>query len=429
MMTLNRNIHPDFKSIEHVNIPVPEIITLDNGINAYLFNAGTQDVLKIDVIFEAGSWFQSKPLIAFVVNEMLTEGTVNYTSQEIAEKLDFYGAFIHPSPSKDFGNITLYTLKKHLPETIKVFEDVIKHPVFPEKDLSIYLNKRKQQFQIELEKVTNIARREFNEQLFGTEHPYGRKVEILDYNNLERNDLVSFHEKFYHSGNCKIVVSGKIDKQVTDIINKHLGDKNWKQAHIQHSLQHDISEPIKPISVIEKENVTQSAIRLGKVIINKDHPDFHKLKVVNTLLGGFFGSRLMKKIREEKGYTYGIGSVLITMKHAAYMAIMSEVGKDVTKDAIKDILHEIKILRTTLVTHDELNLVKNYMLGDLLRAFDGAFEISSAYRSIIDFGLDHHYLNQAIDTIKSISPEEIKQIATKYINEESLIQTIAGKYN
>ena len=109
---------------------------------------------------------------------MLTEGTATNTSQEIAEKLDYYGAFLQANPTKDFGNITLYTLNKHLPETIKILADVVKTPSFPKKEIQTFLNKRKQKFQIELEKVTNIARREFNEQLFGTKHPYGKKTNI-----------------------------------------------------------------------------------------------------------------------------------------------------------------------------------------------------------------------------------------------------------
>ena len=426
---LNRQLHPDYKAIEQINIPVPEKVALDNHLKTFLFNAGTQDVLKIDLSFEAGSWHQEKPLVASLVNEMLTEGSKNYTSQQIAEKLDFYGAFIHPSPTKDFGSITLYTLSKHLPETIRVFEDVIKNPLFPEKDLRIHLNKRKQQFLIELEKVTNIARREFNEQLFGSQHPYGRKSEASDYDQLERQDLINFHKKYYHPANCKLIVSGKTDERIIKIINKHLGNNDWQNQQALNSLEYPIPDSPKLVSIVEKEHVTQSAIRLGKITINKDHPDFHKLKITNTILGGYFGSRLMKKIREEKGYTYGIGSNIVTMKNAAFLIIVSEVGKDVTRNAIDDIMNEINILRNSYVSADEMALVKNYMLGSLLRAFDGAFEISSTYRSLIDFDLDENYLHEAIRTIKTISPEEIHQMANQYINEESLIKTVAGKYN
>ncbi len=420
---------PEFKNIENINIPVPEKIYLDNGIETYIIDAGTQEVIKIDVTFNAGSWYQEKPLIATIVNEMLIEGTKNLTSQQIAEKLDYYGAFIHANPTKDYGNITLYTLKKYLPETIKIIGDIIKHPIFPENELKTFLSKRKQQFQIELEKVTNIARREFNEQLFGKNHPYGKKTKLADYDLVNREDVIHFHKRHYHSKNCKIIMSGKINDSDITLLNQYLGSKDWNIKTKAKSLNFDITYQPKMESFIEKGDVTQSAIRLGKIIINKDHPDYHKLNVVNTILGGYFGSRLMKTIREEKGYTYGINSVLVSLKHAEYLVILSEVGANVAKNAIDDILSEIRKLSVKKVSQNELNLVKNYMLGDLLRSFDGPFEISSSFKSIIDLGLDTNYYDKAIDAIRTITPDEIILITNKYLQEDTLIKTIAGKYN
>lgn len=428
-MKLNKKQQPEFKNIENINIPVPEKINLDNGIKTYIINAGTQEIIKIDIIFNAGSWYQEKPLIATIVNEMLTEGTKSLTSQQIAEKLDYYGAFIHPNPTKDFGNITLYTLKKYLPETIKILDDIIKNPIFPEDELKTFLSKRKQQFQIELEKVTNIARREFNEQLFGENHPYGKKTKLKDYDLVNRKDVIQFHKRLYHSGNCKIILSGKIDDSDIKLLNQYLGSKDWSIKTEAKSLNFGITYQPKMESFVEKENVTQSAIRLGGIIINKEHPDYHKLNVVNTILGGYFGSRLMKTIREEKGYTYGISSVLVSLKHAGYLVILSEVGANVAKNAIADVITEIKKLRLEKVSQQELNLVKNYMLGDLLRSFDGPFEISASFINIIDLGLDTNYYDKAVEAIRTITPDEIILIANKYLHEETLIKTIAGKYN
>lgn len=428
-MILNRKQHPEFKNIENINIPVPVKINLDNGIETYVINTGTQDVIKIDVTFNAGSWYQEKPLIATIVNEMLIEGTKESTSQQIAEKVDYFGAFIHTQPSKDFGNITLYSLKKYLPETIKIFEDIIINPVFPEHELKTYLNKRKQQFQVDLEKVTNIARQEFNEQLFGKDHPYGIKTKIDDYNIVNQADVIQFHKDYYHSGNCKIILSGKIEKADIELLNKHLGNNNWSNNTPIKSKEIDTHYQVKTESFIEKIDVTQSAIRLGKILIKNGHPDYHKLNVVNTILGGYFGSRLMKTIREEKGYTYGINSVLVSLKNAGFLVILSEVAADVTKNAIADILTEIKKLREEKVSQQELDLVRNYMLGDLLRSFDGPFEISSSFKNIIDFELNSDYYNQAVHAIKTITPNEIIDLTNKYLQEDTLIRTIAGKYN
>jgi len=231
-MTLNRNIQPPFQNIDSIKLIEPEKTILDNSIPLYSINSGTQDVLKIDLSFEAGIWYQSKPLIAGTVNEMLSEGTTSMSSMEIAEKLDYFGAFIQANPSKDFAGVTLFTLKKYLPETISILEDIIKNPIFPEHELINYTNKRKQTFQIEMEKVSNLARRKFNEQLFGNEHPYGKNQELVDYDAITRNDLIDFHNKYYNSANCKIIVSGKVDSDTISLINKHFGNINWKKKII-----------------------------------------------------------------------------------------------------------------------------------------------------------------------------------------------------
>jgi len=428
-MNLDRTQQPYYKKIEDIKIPSPEKIFLDNGIETHVINAGTQDIVKIDVIFNAGSWYQKKSLIAATVNEMLTEGTTTQSSQQISEKLDYFGAFIHPQPTKDFGNISLYSLKKHLPETIKIFEDIIKNPVFAEKEMQTFLSKRKQIFQVELEKVTNIARQEFNEQLFGKNHPYGVKTKIEDYENISQSDLIQFHNLYYNSSNCKIILSGKVDFSTIGLINNHLGNNDWGNNNkvsleTNSSSDHPVME-----SFLEKKNVTQSAIRLGKMVVTKNHPDFHKLNIVNTILGGYFGSRLMKTIREEKGYTYGIGSALVSFKNAGFLVILSEVGADVSRDAITDILAEVKKLREEKIDINELNLVKNYMLGDLLRSFDGPFEISSSFKNIIELNIESDFYHKALQCIKSITPDDIITITNKYFQEDTLIRTIAGKYN
>jgi zinc protease len=425
---LNRKLQPAYQNIDQINIIDPQISKLDNNITAHFIDAGTQEILKIDIIFDAGSWHQPKPPIASATSEMLMEGTVNLSSQQIAEKLDFYGAFIQPQPTKDFASVSLFTLKKYLPETIKILEDIIKAPSFPHHELTNFINKKKQLFLIEMEKVSNLARRASNEQLFGTKHPYGRNVELEDYDSLTREDLLDFHRNYYSPQNCKIIVSGKIDDSVTQIINQYFGGKDWKQNEKIEEQKPESDHKIIKEKIIIKNNANQTAIRVGVKSILKTHPDYLKLDIVNTILGGYFGSRLMKNIREEKGYTYGIGSALISLKHEGILIIVSEVGNEYARDALNEIFNELKRLREEKISNEELILVKNYMMGELLRSFDGAFELSSAYRSIIDFNLTPDYFNQAIKAIKTITPDEILQLANQYLTEDNFLKTIAGKY-
>lgn len=425
-MKLNRKIQPAFQQIEAINLIEPQKILLDNSVPVYSINAGTQDVLKIDVSFDAGMWYQKKPLIASTVNEMLTEGTKKLSSREISEKLDYYGAFIQSEPSKDSACISLYTLKKYLPDTIAIFTDVIKNPIFPEQELKTFMGKRKQSFQVEMEKVSNLARRQFNKQLFGLSHPYGKSPEFEDHDKVLQSDLVEFHRQFFHSNTCRIIVAGKIDDGSLGFVNQYFGDKKWTGEHNSSQNGYNLPDVKSGYEFIKKENATQSAIRIGNLTITKLHPDYPKLEVVNTILGGYFGSRLMKTIREEKGYTYGIGSYLVSLKHAGFFVIATEVGKEVTSDALKDILGEIKKLRTEGISQDELTVARNSMLGDMMRSFDGPFEQAQSYKSIIELGVGNDFFDRTLHAIKTITTNEIQELANKYLNEKSMIQTVVG---
>ncbi|MEA2107309.1 MAG: pitrilysin family protein [Bacteroidota bacterium] len=401
---------------------------LENNIFAHFMDAGTQEIVKIDIIFEAGSWHQSKPFTASATNEMLMEGSKNLSSQQIAEKLDYYGAFIQPQPTKDFASLSLFTLKKYLPETVKILEDIIKNPSFPQHELTNYVNKKKQQFTIEMEKVSTIARRAFNEQLFGTNHPYGKNVQLEDYDSLTREALFDFHKKYYTPQNVKIIVTGKIDDSVVQMIHQHFGNTNWETTQKIKNAQNVTRDSLIRKKIIRKKNAKQSAVRIGLEMPVQTHPDFLKLNILNTILGGYFGSRLMKNIREEKGYTYGIGSALISLKNAGLLIIVSEVGAAYAKETVNEIFKEINRLKNEIINDEELSLVKNYMMGDFLRSFDGPFALSESYRSIIDFDLTPDYFNQGIETIKTITPEEILQLANQYLVEENFVTTIAGNY-
>lgn len=425
-MKLNRKIQPPFQQIESINLIEPKKVILDNSIPLYVINAGTQDVLKIDISFDAGMWYQSKPLLASTVNEMLTEGTKSLSSKEISEKLDYYGAFIQPEPSKDTATMSFYTLKKYLPETITILADIIKNPVFPEHELKTFMGKRKQAFQVEMEKVSNLARRQFNKQLFGDENPYGKNPELIDHDLVLRSDLIEFHARFYHPGNCRIIVAGRTDQNVIDTINTYFGKNDWKTNQNTEHKKNSIVKPIPTTEFLKKEDATQSAIRIGKLAITKLHPDYPKLEVVNTILGGYFGSRLMKTIREEKGYTYGIGSYLVSLKNAGFFVISTEVGTEFTKPAINDILYEIKKLREEKVSDEELKIAKNFMLGDMMRSFDGPFEQAQSYKSIIEMGIENDFFNQTLEAIKNITSQEIQQLANKYLNEKEMVVTVAG---
>lgn len=428
MQSIDRTQRPPIKTIDSIDIAKADRYSLPNGLPVYSIQSGTEEILKVDLLFRAGSWFQPKPLVALATSEMLTEGSKKYSSEEIAGWLDYYGAFLKAAANKDAATISLLTLKKYVHPTLEILAEILKNPTFPEKELSTYLNNKKQQYLLDHSKVSTLSRVKLNEALFGNHHPYGRVRELEDHNQITRDDLQAFHRLHYTSEQCEILLTGNIDDSVQSTLNAFLGGNDWKGNG------KEIKKPdFRPFTTTEKEVFTpkqdavQSSVRLGKLLFNKRHPDFPGMQVVNTILGGYFGSRLMKKVREEKGYTYGIFSMMVPLVNEGYLTIASEVGANVCRKAIDAIYREIKRLRTDKVDQQELDMVRNYMMGQLLRAFDGPLPTASTYISLMEMGLDEDYYQRVVYTINNITPDDVRELAAKYLEEQDMILSIAGK--
>ncbi|MBI5217608.1 MAG: insulinase family protein [Bacteroidia bacterium] len=427
MIALNRKTQPGFRQVEKIEMIKAEKLRLANGLPLYVINAGTQDVLKIDFIFNAGSWEQDKPLTAFLTNLMLNEGTKNFTGCRIAEKFDYYGAHFTVNADKQYATLTLITLSKYLKETLEIVEDILKRSVFPQKEYESVLQREKQQFIVENTKVNILARNKFSQVLYGSSHPYGKVAILDDYDNLPVEQLRDFYLRLYSGNNCNIIIAGKIGNDTLKTLDRFLGGKDWIKKCQLNLTSYKAKGDKEKFYLLKKEDAVQSALRVGKVLFNKLHPDFLGMQVLNTILGGYFGSRLMANIREDKGYTYGIGSIFVSMKNSGFFVIVSEVGADVSHKTIKEIELELKKLRNELVPEDELKLVRNYMLGEMLNAFDGPFALAEAFRGLLDYDLDYDFYDKAVHTIKTITAKELNTLANKYLHEGTMYKVVAGK--
>lgn len=431
MQTFNRKQQPQFHTISKINIIKAEKHFLHNGIPVYYINGGEEDVVKLDIIFDAGSWNQKAPLVASSTHAMMNEGTKNHTSLQIADKIDYYGAYLAFDSDKHESIITLLSLNKHLDKTLEILEDIIKYPVFPEHELSLYLKKRKHYFLVEAMKVENKAANKFASVLFGKKHPYGRFVNMDDFEKITKERLLDFYKSFYRPERCKIVAAGKISDELFYKLNTFLGENKWNSNAV---VQHDASINNNQIEThpekkhfIAKNDATQSSIKIGKLLFNKTHPDFMGMQILSTIIGGYFGSRLMKNIREIKGYTYGIYASMVSLKEAGYFAISSEMDNANRDKALKEIYKEINKISNELISRDELRLVRNYIMGELLRLFDGPFALSESYKSILRYNLDESYFDSYIQTLQNITPKQLKNLSNKYLDVDSMKEIIAGK--
>ena len=425
---LNRAQAPSFKTIDTINIIKANHTKFSNGIDFYSLSAGSQEIVKIEFIFKAGMYHQSASLIASSTNNLLEVGSKSYTANQISDGIDFYGSFLELHVEQDFAIVSLFSLNKYLNESLKFIEELIKYPTFPDDEFKLYITNKKQNHFINSQKGDVLVRRKFSQLLYGEKHPYGLTVADNDFDRINISEIKDFFSQYYTSNNCTIIASGNLPDSITETLNSFFGEKKWGQTNdLILPKSYSIETTKQQKHFIYKEDAIQSAIRVGRVLFNKTHPDYFKFQVLNAILGGYFGSRLMANIREDKGYTYGIGSGVVNLVNTGSFYISTEVGNNVTNQTLIEIYKEIKILREKLVSVDELETVRNYILGQFLRSVDGPFALADKFKAIWEYNLDYSYFDLYFNAIKTVTPNDIIDLANKYLQEKDLLECVVGK--
>lgn len=425
-LTLDRTLQPALERIEKIDIIEAEKQLLNNGIPVYTVDAGYQELVKIELIFKNNYHTADDAFISNCVSRTIGEGTAKRNAQNIAEAFDFYGAYFETEESADMCSLVVYTLTKYLNKVMPVFRELLTDASFPQNEIDTFIRNSKQKLAVNNEKVNHVARVNFQKILFGTEHPYGYQTKAESYDMLHTDLLRKKYQEQFNASNCIIVASGKLPKDFISTLNNFIGDNDWKRESNLATVSLKIKSGSEKIHFVKKDGAVQSALRVGKTMFNKKHKDYAGMAVLNTVLGGYFGSRLMSNIREEKGYTYGIGSAMVSMADTGFFFIASEVGTEVTEDTIREINKEIAILRTELVDIDELEMVKNYMLGTFLKSIDGAQSLADRFKGIHFYQLGYDYYQNYISTVQNIKPKELLELANKYFAEDGFYRLIVG---
>jgi predicted Zn-dependent peptidase len=385
-----------------------------------------QNLVKIDIVFKAGAYYQQKPLIAGITNAMLKEGTTSYSSEKISETLDHYGANMHTESDKDRAVAGLTTLKKFCSDLFPLISDMIHNPVFPEKEVNHLVNQEKQHFLIQEKEVKHIARKKFFNALYGGAHPYGETIELKHFEQISRNELVYFFKEFYIPSKCHIIATGDLPDDFLELAQRYFGQVQKQNKN--KPINSEETPSLEKKHYIHKRDAVQCGIRIGKKLFTRHHPDYIEMQVLASVLGGYFGSRLMKNIREEKGYTYGIASIINSLEKSGYFVIASETGAHVTQQAIDEIYKEINDLLNNPIPEEELLVVKNYLIGSVMRMTDGIHGISEALNLIVKFGLPYHYFQDVVDRVRTTTPNRLQELANKYFQLDTLYEVVAGHY-
>ncbi len=413
-----RSTPPPIRPIGKLQLPDCQRITLDNGIPVVALNLGTQEIVKLEVIYRAGRTEEKKRLASRATARILRDGTTSRTGAEIAEQLDFWGASLNAPISLDFSAFNLYSLKKYAERAVPIFADVLQNPIFPEKELETFINGSIQELTVELSKPETVAYRQITELIFGANHPYGWNSIEQTYKEVKREDLVEFYDQFYVPKNALIMVAGRVDDALISLINNELGQKKASGETVKYDWTASVETPCRVDFGLP--GTLQSAIKIGRRLFPKNHDDHKGLFVLNTILGGYFGSRLMANIREKKGYTYNIYSTLDSMLHDGYFYIATEVNSDRTEVTITEIFREMEKLRTRLVPDSELEMVRNYLLGVVLTSLDGAMNVSDLMKSMLLEDLPFSDFDRLVEVVRGITSREIRELARQYFAPEMM---------
>jgi predicted Zn-dependent peptidase len=401
-----------------------EQFTLDNGVAVYAIDGGAQEVMQLEWVFSAGNCYENQNIVAGTANFLLKSGTTSKSSFAINEHFEFYGAYLNRHCYNETATVTLHCLTKHLPELLPEVAEILTSSVLPAEELALYKQNQKQRLQVNLKKCDFVANRLIDEYLFGLHHPYGKYTSTKDYDALEREQLVQFYEQFYTKGKCILFVAGKLPADLQQQLNKAFGHLPFNQQPMPEIKYAKAPAAEKKYNIINDEAGVQAAIRMGIPFPNRHHPDFSRIQVLNNIFGGFFGSRLMSNIREDKGYTYGIHSYLQNHIHESALMVSTEAGRDVCAATIAEVYKEMQRLCDEPIEKEEMDLVRNYMMGGLLGDLDGPFQIIGRWKNYILNNLTDAYFYNSLQTIRTITAEELQELARKYFVPETFYELV-----
>lgn len=417
---------PPIKKISNLKIAKPETTRLNNGILLYAINAGDQLASRIDIITEGGRCDGRSQLDSELLAACLREGTKSKSAKEIAEHLDFYGSWLSCEASAHNTSISLYTINRYFNEALPIVAEMTTKPTFPSHELgnlkTLAINRQKSN----QEKVAYLAVRNFMRCFFGESHNLGKISSAHDIEAIDDKRLISFHSQWFHPQNTIIVISGLVTDRMLQSVADEFGAESGDILHTESASDFPAIDFQPQIVHTDKPGTLQSAIRIGIPAIHRTHPDYIPLRILTTALGGYFGSRLMTNIREEKGYTYGISATLCCYRNCAFISISSQCDTNYTTEVVDEIKREMNKLRSTPLPKEELERVRSAMLCDLARTLDTPFSIADYYSSLLRNHISDDYFDRQIETILSATPRQLQEMAIRYLDADKMLISIAG---
>jgi zinc protease len=416
---MNRKEAPELNQVEHISLVAPQIFR-EFPMPFFFMKEVPNATSRIELYFNAGT-INGKIGLASAVSGLLLSGTKDKNSTQIHTELDNLGAYTDVSIGHESAIITLYGLNEKLSEITSLFVESMASADFKQKEIDELFADRKQKLRINFEKVSFLAHREFTKNLFFNSN-YGRVIEEKDYDSITREEICKFHKNQYLNGLNKVVLVGDFSESEVVKIQDLLAPLcSLDLPSFSNSLTNKSGRYF-----VSKDGALQSSIRMGRIMFTRKHADYIPFAILNTVLGDYFGSRLMSNLREDKGFTYGVNSMVSEYQNIGYFLIATDVAAEHKESALNEIRFELEKLQNEPIDQHELELVKNYLLGQLLKSADGPYAMTDLYVHLFSYNLDEDYYNRYIQEINEITAEKLQECAKKYLNWDDLTIVTAG---
>ncbi|WP_151085822.1 M16 family metallopeptidase [Hymenobacter baengnokdamensis] len=426
---LNRLQPPPTQPLTQIVLPSPQVSTLPNGARLHLLANDAQPVLRLQVVLPAGKRQEPQPGIAQLTARMLTEGTATRSAREIADMVAFYGASLECESGPDRSTLTLYCLARHLPDLLPLVAEVLAAPSFPETELRQLQTRISQNMRVERQKTSYRASEEFNRHLFGAESAYGRPFDEASFTAFTAAELRAFHAAAYAPAGAELFLSGDVAAAAAAVATQ-LGQ--WQPATGAVPAALPTQPPLLPepaptgIVSVPVEGSIQASLRVGRRWPAPTEAQTPELLLLVKILGGYFGSRLMKNIREDKGFTYGIHASVVAREQATALVIGTDVNGESAGATRFEIAAELTRLQEEPLADDELETVKNYTLGKLLGETATVFEQADRYRYVVLQGLRPDYYTYLVQRTQAVTAAELQALARTYLSPADMLTVVAG---
>lgn len=415
--TIDRSVPPEIKPLDTLTLPQGHTSVTPEGVALHYFEGGVEDLTAVSLVWKGGNaetGISDKMQLAL---SMMREGHDGMSSEEVADALDFNGASYASQASDHTSQLSIVSLESCLPKVMDIVAGSVTTPSMPSNVLEAMKSRQANNLKVELSKVSVQADRLAAEMMAGAGNPlcrYASPDEILSWT---RDELLNLAESTCRTvDGLEIFAAGKISAEVDRCLRGFVG----RLAELSDaSGRKVIDTPFCPCPPGRREvkvpGTLQSAISVIIPAIPRTHPDYTDLRMAVMALGGYFGSRLMANIREEKGYTYGISGGLIGVQDGSYINIRSQQDVKYTEAVIEEIVKEIEILANSPMDADELERVRSFAMTQLATNLDTPFDIAHYRMLETSSGMPHDYFNRMQQSIIGITPEKIAEITARYI--------------